>query len=71
MPLRLTFRCIDGSEYPVIFKNGDDLRQDQLVIQIISLMDKLLKNENLDLKLTPYKVLPTGRDHGILLLLLF
>jgi len=66
MPLRLTFRCIDGSEYPVIFKNGDDLRQDQLVIQIISLMDKLLKNENLDLKLTPYKVLPTGRDHGFL-----
>ena len=38
-----------------MFKIGDDLRQDQLVIQIIDLMDQLLKNENLDLKLTPYK----------------
>jgi len=66
MPLRLTFRCVDGREYPVMFKNGDDLRQDQLIMQIITLMDQLLKKENLDLKLTPYKVLPTGLDHGLI-----
>ncbi|KAG0189301.1 Phosphatidylinositol (PI) 3-kinase [Apophysomyces sp. BC1034] len=64
-PLRLTFVCKDGSEYPVIYKAGDDLRQDQLVIQIITLMDKLLRKENLDLKLTPYKVLATGPEHGL------
>ncbi|RHZ89967.1 hypothetical protein Glove_9g253 [Diversispora epigaea] len=64
-PLRLTFSVEDGSEYPVIFKAGDDLKQDQLVIQIITLMDKLLRKENLDLKLTPYKVLATGQDHGL------
>ncbi|KAJ3188349.1 Phosphatidylinositol (PI) 3-kinase [Gaertneriomyces sp. JEL0708] len=64
-PLRLTFLCSDGSEYPVIFKTGDDLRQDQLVVQIIMLMNKLLRKENLDLKLTPYKVLATGVDHGM------
>lgn len=40
----------------VIFKSGDDLRQDQLIVQIIYLMDRLLKKENMDLKLTPYKV---------------
>ena len=34
-PLRLTFQCQDDTEYPIIFKAGDDLRQDQLVIQII------------------------------------
>ena len=28
-------------------------------------MDKLLRKENLDLKLTPYKVLATGSDHGL------
>ncbi len=33
-----------------MFKIGGDLRQDQLVIQIIDLMDQLLKNENLDLQ---------------------
>lgn len=65
-PLRLTFKCGDNTNYPVIFKTGDDLRQDQLVIQIISLMDKLLLKENLDLKLTPYKVLATGPEHGLM-----
>ncbi|KAI8089272.1 kinase-like domain-containing protein [Halteromyces radiatus] len=65
-PLRLIFTCDDGSEYPVIFKTGDDLRQDQLVIQIITLMDKLLRKENLDLRLTPYKVLATGPEHGLM-----
>ena len=47
-----------------MFKIGDDLRQDQLVIQIIDLMDQLLKNENLDLKLTPYKILATSPIAG-------
>ncbi|KAG0016969.1 Phosphatidylinositol (PI) 3-kinase [Podila clonocystis] len=55
----------DGSQYQAIFKSGDDLRQDQLVIQIITLMDDLLRKENLDLKLMPYKVLATGADHGM------
>jgi phosphatidylinositol 3-kinase len=61
----LTFATPEAVEYPIIFKTGDDLRQDQLVIQIITLMDKLLQKENLDLKLTPYKVLATGPDHGL------
>ncbi|KAG0244154.1 Phosphatidylinositol (PI) 3-kinase [Actinomortierella wolfii] len=65
LPLHLTFSCSDGSEYSAIFKHGDDLRQDQLVIQLISLMDDLLRKENLDLKLLPYKVLATGSDHGL------
>ncbi|KAI9320243.1 phosphatidylinositol 3-kinase [Dichotomocladium elegans] len=65
-PLRLTFSCDDGSEYPIIFKTGDDLRQDQLVIQIITLMDKLLQKENLDLRLTPYKVLATDSEGGLM-----
>ncbi len=40
-----------------MFKVGDDLRQDQLILQLISLMDRLLRKENLDLKLKPYNVL--------------
>lgn len=51
-------------EYNVIFKHGDDLRQDQLILQTITLMDKLLRRENLDLKLTPYRVLATSTRHG-------
>ena len=63
-PLLINFRTNTGAKYPVIFKTGDDLRQDQLVIQIISLMDRLLQKENLDLKLTPYRILATSPNAG-------
>lgn len=53
-------------KYALMFKIGDDLRQDQLVIQIITLMDQLLKNENLNLKLTPYKILATSPIAGLI-----
>ncbi|KAI0871864.1 phosphatidylinositol 3 [Hypoxylon argillaceum] len=63
-PIMVTFKTISGSKYPIIFKTGDDLRQDQLVIQIITLMDQLLQKENLDLKLSPYKILATSTSAG-------
>ncbi|KAF8515401.1 atypical/PIKK/PI3K protein kinase [Hysterangium stoloniferum] len=64
-PMLLYFQCSDGSEYPVIFKNGDDMRQDQLVMQLFTLMDRLLRKENLDLKLSPYDVLATSPVEGM------
>lgn len=63
-PLLVHFKTSDGKKYPIIFKTGDDLRQDQLVIQIISLMDRLLQKENLDLKLSPYRILATSANAG-------
>ncbi|ANB11639.1 phosphatidylinositol 3-kinase VPS34 [Sugiyamaella lignohabitans] len=65
-PIKVTLKAEDGSLYPIILKSGDDLRQDQLVIQIITLMDQLLRNENLDLKLTPYRILATATKEGAL-----
>lgn len=53
-------------KFSLMFKIGDDLRQDQLVIQIINLMDQLLKTENLDLRLTPYKILATSPIAGLI-----
>lgn len=64
MPAKMAFYTTEGSIYNVIFKHGDDLRQDDLVLQMIILMDKLLRMENLDLKLTAYRVLATGSKHG-------
>ncbi|KAI0350030.1 atypical/PIKK/PI3K protein kinase [Trametes cingulata] len=64
-PMLLYFQCAGGGEYPVIFKDGDDMRQDQLVIQLFTLMDRLLRKENLDLKLSPYDVLATGPSQGM------
>ncbi|QRV75171.1 atypical/PIKK/PI3K kinase [Ceratobasidium sp. AG-Ba] len=70
VPLLLAFKCVpqepgDPTEYSVIYKNGDDMRQDQLVIQLFTLMDRLLRKENLDLKLTPYAVLATSTLEGM------
>jgi len=63
-PLLACFQTTTGQKYKVIFKSGDDLRQDQLVIQMINLMDSLLKKVNLDLQLTPYRVLATAPSAG-------
>nr|XP_023408264.1 phosphatidylinositol 4,5-bisphosphate 3-kinase catalytic subunit delta isoform [Loxodonta africana] len=57
-----------GSEGSVgiIFKNGDDLRQDMLTLQMIQLMDVLWKQEGLDLRMTPYGCLSTGDRTGLI-----
>ncbi|KAE9383405.1 kinase-like protein [Gymnopus androsaceus JB14] len=44
---------------------GWGMRQDQLVLQMFTLMDRLLRQENLDSKLTPYAVLATGPMQGM------
>lgn len=62
----MTFLTTTNKTYDAIFKYGDDLRQDQLILQMITLMDKLLRRENLDLKLTPYRVLATSGKHGFM-----
>ncbi|PSN34153.1 hypothetical protein C0J52_10044 [Blattella germanica] len=50
-PLWIVFENDDpyGDDIYIIFKNGDDLRQDMLTLQMIRIMDKLWKNEGLDL----------------------
>ena len=63
-PMLLTFSTAANDKYRVLFKHGDDLRQDQLMIQMINLMDSLLKNVRLDLQLTPYRVLATSSVDG-------
>ena len=54
-PSKLSFITDENEEYVIIIKCEDDLRQDQLILQIITLMDRILQKENLDLKLSPYK----------------
>ncbi|KAK0423940.1 hypothetical protein QR680_008420 [Steinernema hermaphroditum] len=68
MPMKLSLRKTgddNGAEpYVTIFKRGDDLRQDQLVVQMVRLFDRIWRDNALDLKLTPYWVLATSAKEG-------
>eukprot|EP00533_Pseudo-nitzschia_delicatissima_P009312 CAMPEP_0116108996 /NCGR_PEP_ID=MMETSP0327-20121206/17089_1 /TAXON_ID=44447 /ORGANISM="Pseudo-nitzschia delicatissima, Strain B596" /LENGTH=1216 /DNA_ID=CAMNT_0003601957 /DNA_START=270 /DNA_END=3920 /DNA_ORIENTATION=- len=54
------------SSYRVLMKTGDDLRQDQLVMMMIKLMDRLLKRASLDLCITPYSIIATSPSSGMI-----
>ena len=50
----------------IIYKNGDDLRQDQLVLMLFKMMDILLKEVNLDFKFTDYKCIAVTKEVGFM-----
>ena len=54
----------DKEHISIMFKYGDDLRQDQLVLQMINYMDSLLKKIHLDYEFTIYKTLATSKSDG-------
>eukprot|EP00005_Dracoamoeba_jomungandri_P001666 CAMPEP_0174251648 /NCGR_PEP_ID=MMETSP0439-20130205/1398_1 /TAXON_ID=0 /ORGANISM="Stereomyxa ramosa, Strain Chinc5" /LENGTH=1738 /DNA_ID=CAMNT_0015332009 /DNA_START=91 /DNA_END=5307 /DNA_ORIENTATION=+ len=67
-PLWLVFKNkeVPGDDIKVIYKAGDDLRQDALTLQLIRFMDRLWKSEGLDMRMMPYNVVPTGLDEGFI-----
>jgi phosphatidylinositol kinase/protein kinase (PI-3 family) len=67
-PLWLVFENTDpmGSPIQVIFKTGDDLRQDILTLQMLREMDRIWKGEGLDLQLTVYGCVATGPQDGMI-----
>ena len=54
----------DKEGFEVMFKYGDDLRQDQLILQMFNYMDILLKKVHLDFEFTTYQVLATSKIDG-------
>uniref|UniRef100_A0A8C9F4M9 phosphatidylinositol-4,5-bisphosphate 3-kinase n=1 Tax=Pavo cristatus TaxID=9049 RepID=A0A8C9F4M9_PAVCR len=59
-------KMFGGDLVGIIFKNGDDLRQDMLTLQILRLMDVLWKEAGLDLRILPYGCLATGDHSGLI-----
>jgi hypothetical protein len=66
LPLRITLVGDGEKTKTVIYKRGDDLRQDQLVLQMFRLMDSILCRNGLDLHITPYFVLATSSYDGLI-----
>ncbi|ETO01602.1 phosphatidylinositol 4-kinase, partial [Reticulomyxa filosa] len=48
----------------VIFKSGEDMRQEQFAMQIIRLFEKIFKDAKLPLQLRPYSVVVTSPASG-------
>jgi len=70
-PLWLTFDSVDcdqGGGLPkvVIFKNGDDLRQDQMTLQLLRVMSQMWISEGEDMKMSPYLCITTGDEVGMI-----
>uniref|UniRef100_A0A7E4ZV14 Ubiquitinyl hydrolase 1 n=1 Tax=Panagrellus redivivus TaxID=6233 RepID=A0A7E4ZV14_PANRE len=59
-------RVIGCETHQIIFKLGDDLRQDMLTLQTMRIMDAKWKNRNLDFCMTCYEVLPMGKNIGMI-----
>ena len=53
-------------DHLVLFKAGDDLRQDQLTLQVLRVIDKLWKEQGMDLGMSPYGCVSTGDELGML-----
>lgn len=83
LPLWIVFENADpfGKDFYTIFKSGDDLRQDQITLQLLRIMDLIWKGLDskdsgeeghdekepvLDLQLKPYKCCSTGKDLGMI-----
>ncbi|XP_069499380.1 phosphatidylinositol 4,5-bisphosphate 3-kinase catalytic subunit gamma isoform-like [Ambystoma mexicanum] len=70
-PLWLEFSCresdvVDGPPIGVIFKHGDDLRQDMMIVQMLVIMDSIWQEHSLDLNLVPYGCISTGYKIGMI-----
>uniref|UniRef100_A0A1A8CKU6 Phosphatidylinositol 4-phosphate 3-kinase C2 domain-containing subunit alpha n=1 Tax=Nothobranchius kadleci TaxID=1051664 RepID=A0A1A8CKU6_NOTKA len=73
VPLKLALVNADplGEEINVMFKVGEDLRQDMLALQMIRIMDRIWLQEGLDLRMVHFKCVSTGKDRGMVELVPF
>lgn len=53
-------------DHILIYKTGDDLRQDMLSIQMIRIMDKIWLENGIDFRMKPYRVVATKDFTGVI-----
>ena len=55
-----------GEQIKIMFKYGDDLRQDNLVLQFFRIMDEMWLEKNMNMEMVRYRVLETGFEVGFI-----
>jgi phosphatidylinositol-4,5-bisphosphate 3-kinase len=68
-PFWLTFKNaapFATDDVRTMFKVGDDLRQDQLTLQVMKVMEHLWRKAGTDMRMRCYGVLPTGLNQGFI-----
>lgn len=67
-PLCIVFENVDmhGDDIYIIFKNGDDLRQDMLTLQMLRVMDRIWKGHGHDFRMNPYSCISMERRLGMI-----
>lgn len=65
-PIIIPFKTKDNGIYEIMIKK-DDLRKDLIIMNMIKIIDKIIKSEeNLDLYITTYNILPITNDFGFI-----
>lgn len=67
-PIWTVYENVDqhGEDINIIFKNGDDLRQDMLTLQMLRIMDRIWKSNGHDFRLNTYSCISMDRRLGMI-----
>lgn len=67
-PILFQYENVDphGEDINIIFKNGDDLRQDMLTLQMLRIMDRIWKTNGYDFRLNTYSCISMDRRLGMI-----
>lgn len=67
-PLYLVFEDKNSNCEPLhaMYKNGDDLRQDQLILQLLKIMAQMWQGYGLDTRMTVYGCIATDEKEGMI-----
>uniref|UniRef100_A0A1I7T9Q9 phosphatidylinositol 3-kinase n=1 Tax=Caenorhabditis tropicalis TaxID=1561998 RepID=A0A1I7T9Q9_9PELO len=63
-PLKIVFRGIN-TNYSIIHKRDDDMRQDAFVMKMVNEMDRIWKSNGLDLRMITFRIMPVGYRRGM------
>ncbi|VDM96038.1 unnamed protein product [Thelazia callipaeda] len=63
-PIKITFKGLKSS-LSVLYKIGDDMRQDALVLQLVKMMNDIWLSHELDLRMVIFRCIPFGNKSGM------